>query len=66
MTVMKSAREIEGSNLKIILAYVLMIGGVSIAFLFRAIHQPPVIGEIIGKIVLNPSVLGRFDSGLAS
>src|ERR1700682_6351564 len=27
--------------------------------LFRALHQPPVIGEIIAGIVLGPSVLGR-------
>src|SRR6185312_7606276 len=27
---------------------------------FRAIHQPPVIGEIIAGIALGPSLLGRF------
>jgi Kef-type K+ transport system membrane component KefB len=28
--------------------------------LFRAAHQPPVIGEIIAGILLGPSLLGRF------
>jgi hypothetical protein len=31
--------------------------------LFRKIHQPPVIGEIIAGIVLGPSVLGRIEPG---
>jgi hypothetical protein len=34
--------------------------------LFRAFHQPPVIGEIIAGILLGPSVLGRLAPGLAS
>jgi K+:H+ antiporter len=34
--------------------------------LFRAIHQPPVIGEIIAGIVLGPSVLGRVAPGVAA
>jgi Kef-type K+ transport system membrane component KefB len=34
--------------------------------LFRAIHQPPVIGEIIAGIVLGPSVLGHLAPGVAS
>src|ERR1700730_8304181 len=28
--------------------------------LFRAAHQPPVIGEILAGILLGPSLLGRF------
>ena len=109
---MKSAPDNERNNLKIILAYALMIIGVGLAYLairwygegmtssgatlaarsqegaaptssdvmlhvllalivvivlarvlgtlFRAVHQPPVIGEIIAGIVLGPSVLGRL------
>jgi K+:H+ antiporter len=34
--------------------------------LFRAVHQPPVIGEIIAGIVLGPSVLGRVAPGIAA
>ena len=34
--------------------------------LFRAVHQPPVIGEIIAGIVLGPSVLGRLAPGVAA
>jgi Kef-type K+ transport system membrane component KefB len=34
--------------------------------LFRAVHQPPVIGEIIAGIVLGPSVLGRVAPGVAA
>jgi K+:H+ antiporter len=34
--------------------------------LFRALHQPPVIGEIIAGIVLGPSVLGRVAPGVAA
>ena len=29
-------------------------------YLFRLIHQPPVIGEVVGGIVLGPSILGRL------
>src|ERR1700749_3483698 len=34
--------------------------------LFRAFHQPPVIGEIIAGILLGPSVLGRLAPGVAA
>jgi Kef-type K+ transport system membrane component KefB len=34
--------------------------------LFRLVHQPPVIGEIIAGIVLGPSVLGRVAPGVAA
>jgi Kef-type K+ transport system membrane component KefB len=34
--------------------------------LYRAVHQPPVIGEIIAGILLGPSVLGRVAPGVAS
>ena len=114
---MPSATEPKTSNLKIIVAYGLMIVGVVLAYLvirwygeglnssaavgaaktsagsagsgdvmlhvllalivvivmartlgalFRAIHQPPVIGEIIAGIVLGPSVLGRIAPHVAS
>lgn len=32
----------------------------AVGALFRYIHQPPVIGEVIGGILLGPSLLGRF------
>jgi Kef-type K+ transport system membrane component KefB len=115
---MKSVPDNERNNLKIILAYALMIIGVGLAYLairwygegmtssgatlaarsqagaaptssdvmlhvllalivvivlarvlgtlFRAVHQPPVIGEIIAGIVLGPSVLGRVAPGVAA
>jgi Kef-type K+ transport system membrane component KefB len=113
---MPSAAEPKTSNLKIIVAYGLMVVGVVLAYLvirwygeglspsmavgaaktsaaagqgdvmlhvllalivvivmartlgalFRAIHQPPVIGEIIAGIVLGPSVLGRIAPQVAS
>jgi Kef-type K+ transport system membrane component KefB len=34
--------------------------------LFRSVHQPPVIGEIIAGIVLGPSVLGRLAPGVSA
>lgn len=34
--------------------------------LFRFVHQPPVIGEIIGGILLGPSLLGWVAPGVAS
>lgn len=33
--------------------------------LFRRLHQPPVIGEILAGIALGPSLLGRFAPGIA-
>jgi Kef-type K+ transport system membrane component KefB len=114
---MNSTTEAKTSNLKIVLAYGLMMVGVVLAYLvirwygeglsssavvgaaktsggsagsgdvmlhvllalivvivlartlgalFRAIHQPPVIGEIIAGIVLGPSVLGRMAPHVAS
>src|SRR5262249_44028367 len=32
--------------------------------LFEFIYQPPVVGEVIGGIMLGPSLLGRFAPGL--
>jgi K+:H+ antiporter len=37
----------------------------AIGSLFRYLHQPPVIGEIIAGIVLGPSLLGRVAPGVA-
>ena len=34
--------------------------------LFRSLHQPPVVGEIIAGIVLGPSVLGRLAPGVSA
>jgi Kef-type K+ transport system membrane component KefB len=36
------------------------------AFIFRKIHQPTVIGEILAGIVLGPSLLGMFFPGFSS
>src|SRR5262245_882988 len=36
----------------------LLITGRVLAFLFRIVGQPPVIGEVVGGIVLGPSLLG--------
>jgi Kef-type K+ transport system membrane component KefB len=116
---MQPAERSGTNNLKIALAYLLMIGGVIVAYLmirsygeglisgvpiqavksstsaagssspdvmlhvllalivvivlarmlgslFRAIHQPPVIGEIIAGVLLGPSVLGHLAPSVAS
>src|SRR5208282_536191 len=61
----------EGSSadvmLHVILALIVVIVMArTLGALFRAIHQPPVIGEIIAGIVLGPSVLGRVAPEVAS
>src|SRR5262245_26744919 len=38
----------------------------AIGGLFRRIHQPPVIGEVIAGIVLGPSLLGHLAPGVAA
>jgi Kef-type K+ transport system membrane component KefB len=47
--------------LHVLLALVLVIATArALGTLFRLIHQPPVVGEIIAGILLGPSLLGRF------
>jgi Kef-type K+ transport system membrane component KefB len=46
--------------LHVLIALVLVIATArSLGTLFRLIHQPPVVGEIIAGILLGPSLLGR-------
>ncbi len=47
--------------LHVLLALVVVIATArALGTLFRLVHQPPVIGEIIAGIILGPSLLGRF------
>src|SRR5262245_17070838 len=46
-------------HLLLALAAVVAVGGM-LGRLFRRIGQPPVIGEVIGGILLGPSLLGLF------
>ena len=46
--------------LAIIILFARLLG-----LLFRFIHQPPVIGEVIGGILLGPSFLGKLAPGAA-
>jgi len=45
---------------------VIMVTTRLVGLLFTKIHQPTVIGEVIGGIILGPSLLGRFAPGLQS
>lgn len=45
---------------------VVIITARAIGTLFRYLHQPPVIGEIIAGILLGPSLLGRFAPGVSA
>jgi Kef-type K+ transport system membrane component KefB len=47
--------------LHVLLALVLVIAAArSLGAIFRLIHQPPVVGEMIAGILLGPSLLGQF------
>jgi Sodium/hydrogen exchanger family len=62
-----SASSSADTMLHVLLALVVVIVMArTLGALFRKIHQPPVIGEIIAGIVLGPSVLGRIAPGVAS
>ena len=37
-----------------------MIAGQAVGWVFRWLHQPPVIGEVLAGIALGPSLLGQF------
>jgi Kef-type K+ transport system membrane component KefB len=50
--------------LHLLLALIMMARG--LGTLFRSLHQPPVVGEIIAGIVLGPSVLGRLAPGVSA
>jgi Kef-type K+ transport system membrane component KefB len=43
------------ATLVIVIAFARLVG-----FLFRKLGQPPVMGEVLGGIVLGPSVIGYF------
>lgn len=43
------------STLIVVIAFARLIG-----FLFRKLGQPPVMGEVLGGIILGPSVVGHF------
>jgi Kef-type K+ transport system membrane component KefB len=50
-----------GALLHVLLALALVIATARLlGTLFRTVHQPPVIGEILAGILLGPSFLGRF------
>jgi len=67
----KSSAGSSGSSPDVMLHVLLALIAVivmarTLGSLFRAFHQPPVIGEIIAGIILGPSVLGRLAPDVAS
>ncbi len=53
-------RSYGGDLLHVLIALVTVVGlARALGTLFRNIHQPPVIGEILAGILLGPSLLGR-------
>src|SRR3954453_15758820 len=53
--------------LHVLLALALVISSArALGGLFRLVHQPPVIGEMIAGIMLGPSLLGKFAPGFAA
>ncbi len=51
----------------VLLALVLVIGTArTLGALFRVVHQPPVVGEMIAGILLGPSLLGRVAPDLSA
>lgn len=63
------AKSISHMNLlgNVLLALTVIIAiARSCGFLFKKINQPPVMGEVIGGIILGPSVLGRLSPEFAS
>lgn len=49
----------------LVLVAVIVVGRV-LGSLLRSVGQPPVIGEVLGGILLGPSLLGRVAPGIAS
>lgn len=45
---------------------VIMITARLVGILFARLHQPPVMGEVVGGLLLGPSVLGRLSPGTAA
>src|SRR5262245_55562850 len=45
---------------------VILVFARGVGHLFRRLHQPPVIGEVIAGILLGPSALGRFAPELSN
>src|ERR1700674_2156283 len=62
-----AARSSSDVMLHLLLALIVVIVMArGLGTLFRSVHQPPVIGEIIAGIVLGPSVLGRLAPGVSA
>ncbi|WP_414169549.1 cation:proton antiporter [Streptoverticillium reticulum] len=54
-----------GQVAQVLIALILLvIVAHSTAYAFKALKQPPVIGEIVGGLLLGPTVLGYFSPGL--
>jgi Kef-type K+ transport system membrane component KefB len=59
-----ATRANQGDLLHVLLALVVVIATArGMGWIFRTVHQPPVVGEIIAGIVLGPSLLGRLAPG---
>ena len=54
----------EQLQLLIVQIGVILIVGRATGLLLRALGQPQVVGEMVGGILLGPSVLGAFDNGV--
>ena len=62
-----AARSSSDVMLHVLLALIVVIVMArGLGTLFRSVHQPPVIGEIIAGIVLGPSLLGRLAPGVSA
>src|SRR5258708_25080630 len=59
-----ASRASQGDLLHVLLALVVVIATArAMGWVFRNFNQPPVVGEIIARIVLGPSLLGRLAPG---
>src|SRR6266403_608429 len=58
-TPVHSGRTDEMLHVLMALAVVIVLARL-LGVLFRRLHQPPVVGEILAGIMLGPSLLGRF------
>lgn len=62
----KAAQPVSHALLHVLLALVVVIvAGRLLGWVFKWLHQPPVIGEVLAGILIGPSLLGRVAPGIA-
>lgn len=64
-TVVDSAQLPLLANVLLALSAIIIVARTA-GFLFKKINQPPVMGEVIGGIILGPSLLGKIAPGVAA